>query len=263
MDPTLTYHLLNGDALADKLNQSFPLNNFIICRECLMDGVVQAPTLEAFWINRADFIAETFHLPQAEYFEKVVKELDKLASIPDHAEVCLWFENDLFCQANMWFMLSVLSTRPNLKIYRVFPIIKSKGDFWKGFGVDDTETLVLAYSSKILFQPDDIDLGQNLWKAFRNGDLSKLKSISPTPSPCFELLEEVCQAHIDRFPVGNDLPRPEKILQGIIKSKPNDFYQTFNAFSAMAGIYGFGDTQVKRMYDQLIIEAKISERDAK
>ena len=77
MDPTLTYHLLNGDALADKLNQSFPLNNFIICRECLMDGVVQAPTLEAFWINRADFIAETFHLPQAEYFEKVVKELDK------------------------------------------------------------------------------------------------------------------------------------------------------------------------------------------
>lgn len=31
----------------------------------------------------------------------------------------------------------------------------------------------------------------------------------------------------------------------------------------MAGIYGFGDTQVKRMYDQLIIEAKISERDAK
>ncbi|MFZ1717573.1 MAG: hypothetical protein WAT88_19885, partial [Saprospiraceae bacterium] len=127
----------------------------------------------------------------------------------------------------------------------------------------DTETLVLAYSSKILFQPDDIDLGQNLWKAFRNGDLSKLKSISPTPSPCFELLEEVCQAHIDRFPVGNDLPRPEKILQGIIKSNPNDFYQTFNAFSAMAGIYGFGDTQVKRMYDQLIIEAKISERDAK
>jgi hypothetical protein len=245
-----TFHILNGDHLAEQLKATKINQDFIICRECLIDGNISADNLSEFWELRAKFISETFGAD--DYCQNVVQELDKIENLPEDSDVCLWFENDLFCQVNMWFVLSLLSHQPHLKLYRVFPVVDNAADIWKGFGISTNKTLEKAYNSKVTFQTKDIELGNNLWAAYQSHNFVKLKELSKQNSACFRYLEEVCDAHIDRFPKNNSMNRPEKIIKEIIKSGSNDFQKIFAEFSAREGIYGFGDLQLKEIFKRLI-----------
>lgn len=245
-----TYHILNGDCLADQLRQTKINQDFIICRECLIDGNVFSDDITDFWKIRAKFIAETYNTSTEKYFSKTVHEFKKLDNMPNHSEICLWFENDLFCQTNMWFVISILANNPTLKVFRVFPIIDYEDDLWKGFGSATTEKLVQAYCSKIQFTPEDIELGSNLWTAYQKGNLNKLKQLSKQQTDCFAYLEEVCQAHIDRFPLDKSLGRPDKVVKEIIKLNITEFSKVFSEFSRREGIYGFGDLQIQCIFDR-------------
>ncbi|SDL76363.1 protein of unknown function [Daejeonella rubra] len=247
-----TYHILNGDCLAVQLRDTKINQDFIVCRECLIEGPLIAENPDDFWDVRAKFISDYFNVSTAEYYSKTVTELQKIDALPDYSEVCLWFENDLFCQTNMWFTISILSKKPGLKLFRVFPTIESKADRWKGFGGSTSERLEQSFSTKIQFSPDDIESGKNLWIAYQNGDLKKLHELSKTQSNCFEYLEEVCQAHSDRFPSDHALGRPERVVSELINTYSKEFQEVFSAFSEREGIYGFGDLQVKNMYDKLM-----------
>lgn len=244
-----TFHILNGDCLAEQLKETNLNKDFIICRECLIDGNVSADDLSEFWKVRATFISDTFGAD--DYHQKVVHELTKIDQIPRDSDVYLWFENDLFCQTNMWFMLSLLSKKVNLKLFRVFPVVENNADIWKGFGVATSESLEKAYETKVVFQAQDIELGVKLWEAYQSQDFVKLKELSKQHSDCFQYLEEVCAAHIDRFPKGNSLGRPERIIREIIEGNSKDFQEVFAEFSAREGIYGFGDLQIKEIFERL------------
>jgi hypothetical protein len=247
-----TYHVINGDCLADQLKQTKINHNFIVCRECLIEGNVQANSIAEFWKSRAEFIAGMYKVTTEDYLNKTVSEFEKLNHLPDHSEVCLWFENDLFCQANMWFVISILANQPTLKIFRIFPVIENKADLWKGFGIATSEKLEQAYDSKIQFTHGDIELGKSLWTAYQNDDLNQLGRLAKSKSDCFKYLEEVCQAHIDRFPTDKSLGRPDKVVKEIIETSSKEFQTVFSEFSNREGIYGFGDLQIKSIYDRLM-----------
>lgn len=246
-----TFHILNGDCLTDQLRQTKINQNFIICRECLIEGDLYADNINDFWTIRAKFISDTYKSSTNEYYAKTVSEFEKLYHIPDKSEVCLWFENDLFCQTNMWFVISILAKNPTLKVFRAFPILKTATEKWKGFGISETEDLEHSYSSKVEFKPMDIELGENLWNAYRQDDFDRLYKLAKSKSDCFEFLEEVCNAHIERFTTENVLGRPQKTIKEIIEEKSDDFQTIFSEFSNREGIYGFGDTQVKNIYDKM------------
>ena len=245
-----TYHILNGDCLVEQLNQTDINQDYIICRECLIEGDLNSDNATEFWSIRAKFIADTYNVSIEEYFTKTVKEFEKLTRLPHNSEVYLWFENDLFCQTNMWFVISLLSKNPTLKLFRVFPMIEKSADTWKGFGIANAEMLKQAFSTKIHFKPKDIELGKKLWTAYKNADFLMLKELSKEQSDCFQYLEEVCQAHIDRFPLDKTLGRPEKIVKEIIEAKSLEFQDVFTEFSKREGIYGFSDQQIKTIYDR-------------
>ena len=118
------YHILNGDCLAEQLRQTEIKPNYIICRECLIEGEVNSADLGHFWRLRSKFISETYKISTEEYVKTSLSEFEKINTMEEGAEVCLWFENDLFCQINMWFIISLLSLQPKLNIYRIFPVIK-------------------------------------------------------------------------------------------------------------------------------------------
>lgn len=247
-----TYHVLNGDCLAQQLVKTTINQDFIICRECLIDGDLKANNIDDFWKLRAKFIASDYQTTTEEYFYKTVTEFEKLNQLPQHSEICLWFENDLFCQANMWFVFSLLSNQPKLNVYRVFPIIQNPKDIWKGFGNANSEDLEKAYQSKVKFTPQDLLLGKNLWVAYQNSDFESLIKLSKTPSQCFQYLEEVCEAHVERFPIGNSLPRPDSVVKEILNNQSTNFEDVFIEFNKREGIYGFGDSQIKSIYDRQI-----------
>jgi len=240
----MNIHVLAGDALAENFNKADVDGEVVVCRECLIEGDVKAGSLNDFWEIRADFIASVYGENKEKYFETVAGEFEKLDNLAPGAEVNLWFEYELFCQTNMWFCLYLLR-ETKAEIYRVAPIAKTEVDVWKGFGGTNGEDLKNCFARRAKFEKDDRLLGANLWKAYQESDYEKLERLSQTKSECFPHLEEVCRAEIEKS------VRPQKVLREIKNRGANEFREIFAEFSLLAGVYGFGDSQVERILQKL------------
>lgn len=239
-------HILNGDALADTFNKSGIHGEVIICREALIDGPVASDNPDDFWDGRMRYIEQDFDGPPDEYQRKVRYEFDKISGLdPDH-DIFLWFEHDLFCQTNMWFIISLLNKIGLTRIYRVSPLPKLNTQ-WQGFGRHAEDDLRTCLANRVSFFEGDLKLGGDLWDAFRKGDLDALRFLSGSVSPCFPRLEEICNAEIDR----KKNARPVKVLKEIISKGYTEFSDIFNQFSQREAIYGFGDAQVDLMLKAL------------
>jgi hypothetical protein len=242
----MVYHILNGEALAETFAQSGIHGQVIICREALVDGPVSFINDEAFWKGRANFIQERFDADQNEYERNVRQEFDRISKLTSDDDIFLWFEHDLFCQANMWFIVSLLKRSGLTHAYRISPLSKLNTK-WQGFGNHGPEDLKLCLSNRVEFSPGDLSLGEELWRAYSQNDGARLMMLSGTLSPCFPRLDEVCKAEIDRKKGG----RPRKVLQEILSKGYSDFHDIFSQFSQREGIYGFGDSQVKLMLREM------------
>jgi hypothetical protein len=225
-----------------------------VVREALVVGPVNGASLDEFWKVRTEFITESYLVTAEEYRLKTIQEIERLHALPEDTEICLWFEDDLFCQVNLWFILSLFAKKPWINLFRVFPPEAFAENRWKGFGEASISDLARSYGAKVRFKADDLKLGNDLWQAFRLGDDRKLQEYSKTESPCFKSLVEVCQAQLDRALGSQSLGKPEQIIQEILARGISDFSVVFQEFNKQAGVYGFGDLQVKALYNILFIK---------
>ena len=248
----LPLHLLNGDQLANQLQGAFFFQSQLVFREALIVGPVTSSSLDEFWKTRTEFISSSYGVTAEEYRQKTILEIERLHSLPEDTEICLWFEDDLFCQLNLWFLLSLLADRPKFKLFRVFPPTSTAENRWGGFGRATPNLLQDCYQARVPLAPSDLALGKALWLAYSSQDWVVFKRLSLQSSPSLQSLEEVCQAQLDRLPGSDCLGKPERILNKILASGVTDFHQLFQEFNSQAGIYGFGDMQVKAMLDSLI-----------
>ena len=237
-------HVLPGDSMVESFKKTNIDGEFVVCRECLIEGELHGVDLAEFWEVRAKFIGENYGGSEDDYRRNVAAELEKLQNLPQQTVVNLWFEYELFCQTNMWFCLFLL--RQTLaEVYRVQPIVREKSEVWKGFGGLDKEDLQKCLAAKTKFSEVDLMLGANLWEAYRIKDFTKLASLGKTKSECFPKLNEVCEAEIEKQ------SRPQKTVQKIISSGETDFNVIFTRFGETEGVYGFGDSQIKRMLSEI------------
>ncbi len=238
-------HVLAGDALADDFKQADIKGETIVCRECFVEGDVNAASLNEFWQIRAKFITSNYDEKEEKYFQNSVGEFERLRNLAtSETEVNLWFEYDLFCQVNLWFCLYLLR-ESNAEIFRVAPVCRRDDEIWEGFGGLESDVLERCFADRVKFNDADILLGANLWRAYQFADFETLEKLSETNSACFPYLREVCRAAIEKN------SRPKEILQGIIANGTTDFAEIFPEFSAQAGVYGFGDAQVQRILAQI------------
>ena len=113
----MRYHILNGDSLAHSFPETKIPGDVIVVREALIDGELSGDSLQEFWQTRAKHIG----ISPGEYHNKVVTEFEKIVDAPANAEFNLWFEYDLFCQVNMWFVLSLIqSLRIDKQVFAVY-----------------------------------------------------------------------------------------------------------------------------------------------
>jgi hypothetical protein len=255
--------LLNGDCLAEQLKDAELPVERIVFREALVSGPLVGATWEEFWESRIEFLTKQYGATALEVQEKTVAEAEKIIGLADGVELSLWFEDDLFCQVNLWFVLKLLSESHNIKIYRVFPPKASSANSWKGFGNASAAALAQAYESKVLFTSSDLALGKTLWEAYLLGDGAQLIALSKSVSPCFRQLAEVCQAHLDRISVDPNERRPEKVILELLAKGITDFDTLFSQFSEREGIYGFGDLQVRGLLESLPSDSKPLPLDGK
>lgn len=251
----MRYHILNGDALADK----FPLSQVggltIVIREVFMEGPVSSVFNAEFWNQRQTFITQEYDAEANDYKTKVTNEINRLKDIRDEDEVYLWFEDDLFCQCNMWFAVNYIIHESNPSIYRVFPDDDPMD--WKGFGRDDEQALSRHFQKAILLAQSDIKHIRELWIAFVVKDKNRMLELSNVPINSIRYQKEVILAHIERETDSTKPGRPQRTLLELSQGHHTSFYSLFEKFSAKEAIYGFGDVQVKHMMEELGLQPVI------
>ncbi|MGR3810322.1 DUF1835 domain-containing protein [Jiulongibacter sp. NS-SX5] len=243
-----TVHVLNGDALLEQFPEEIK-GEILVARECLIDGNICGDTLDEFFENRARFIEENFG-DSKEYYSKKVKSQFSAIRQLRNAEINLWFEDDLFCQVNFWFTMSLID-KSNM-VYLIRPETHNA----YGFGGLDQEELISALGNKTLINtPSKV---ANLWECYQANNLIALQKQADELATDFPFIAEAVKANIERIPSENDPGRPIRSLLKIMKDlDTDDFGPVFREFCVRESIYGFGDMQVLKLYDQIMRDRNV------
>ena len=165
------YHILNGDALKEQFPKDI-LGEIIVTRECLIEGAVESNSLEEFYENRAEFICESYAgFSKDDYYKMTVCEFNKIKDIENNSTINLWFEDDLFCQVNFWFVLYLLNYKLNdCSVYLVRPL---KGHEYS-FGTMNKSQLATIFKERTELSKSEIDKMILLWHSYSKNDLDTL-----------------------------------------------------------------------------------------
>ena len=239
-------HVLPGDSLVAPFARARIAGEPLVCRECLVDGDVQGATLTDVWATREAYLSSQYpDKPDGFYRDRVRRPLETLLALPPGCEVNLWFEHELFCQVNLWFCLSLLR-ESDAVVYRVAPVAATGENRWKGFCDQDDPELERCFAARQPFEDPDIRLGADLWESYRCADHQTLLALAQNTSPCFSYLDEVARAAVAQD------TRPALTLRRLIDAGHTSFPDAFRAFCQEEGVYGFGDLQVRRLFDAIV-----------
>lgn len=240
--------ILNGDALAKRFPSSIP-GEKIIVREALISGPVKADSLEEFWKIRDKFINENY--PDAsdlDYPKLSVSEFEKILNLPPDSKIYCWFEEDLFCQVNLWFVIYLLHNHPG-DVFLVLPYADSPYHFSSLSELD----LVDSFESKAHFlNVKERKILETLWQHFQNERIFEALQIGELFKVRFPFLKQAIEAWRDMIPVGDYPGKPKATLLEIQeKFQTVEFEPIFTEFQKQLPIYGFGDLQVKRLLREI------------
>lgn len=242
------YHILNGDSLKEQFPGSLH-GEIIVARECLVDGSTKGNSLTEFFKTRAEFISNNYEgFSEREYFEKTVPEFQKMLNIPNNADVSLWFEDDLFCQVNFWFVINLL-----VKLHQnnQFFLVRPRLNIQNGFGGLNKKELLSIYENRL--ELTELDELANLWELYQINDIEKLITTSRELKNTYPFIYTAVEAHIERIPSSGNIGRPSQSLIRIMDELSTvEFGPVFQEFCKRDKIYGFGDLHVKRLFDEIL-----------
>ncbi len=236
-------HVLPGDSLSGQFAETAIGGKIVVFRECMVVGDLGGETLDEFWERRANFLMLEHGGDPIEYQETFAREIEQLLELTAGDEINLWFEFELFCQANMWFCLDLLN-RSAASIYRVAPADLSPDDVWKGFADHDADRLLECFDARTPISKEDTSVASRLWQAFRNRDSGTLRELGEHRSAALPFLKEVADAAADIE------TRPAQLVAELKASGHADIDSIFPEFQKRAGVYGFGDLQVERILER-------------
>lgn len=239
-------HILNGDALKEQFPTDQISGELVVMKECLVDGNVAAESLDEFIDVRAETLEELYQFSKEEYYEKAAPELRRINSIGS-GDVNLWFEDDLFCQVNLWFVCHLLHQKSSTLF-----LIRPEKHTQYGFGGLNQGELIQAFENKHRLNSVEVTLLSNLWSAYQHNDIQQLNQLSDKIAVALPFVPIAIQAHLDRHIADEKEGKPARVLRQIMEELgEEDFSAVFREFARREPIYGFGDLQVKRIYDIL------------
>src|SRR3954447_9003694 len=103
-------HLHNGDVVADAARRAGVPGRHVPYRETLVSGPVRPNLGAQEWIEeRARFLSEHYGENLLRVRNELLEQEQSLDRAREEEEVVLWFEHDLFCLANLLYLLSRLT----------------------------------------------------------------------------------------------------------------------------------------------------------
>ena len=236
-------HILNGDSLAETFPPSIS-GNIAIVREC----PVAADSIDELVVVRKAYLSKNYPEASREDYEtRVIPEFEKILTATSATDVYLWFENDLFCQVNLWFVVHLLKAHKG-HLYLVSPTT----DLIEGFGGMNIDQLRSAYRNAKPLTANERHVLADMWKLYQKKNTAEALTLSQQTSPELPFLYPAVLAWKESIPKGDYPGRPKAALKEIsAQLGTDDFGKIFRAFHVKHAIYGYGDLQVKRLWEEI------------
>lgn len=245
-------HITNGSSLTAYLTEIGIKGNLLTWHEMLCEGNTDASVSSKAFLNQRKAFLNTYYDIEIDEYE-FKNEIGILDNAQQYSEIVLWFEYDLFCHINLLAIISLLKEKEiNLPLYLVCSGHIEGERNLKGLSELNQEQLLDHYKNKIKLTSSDIDLATTIWQIYCGKDHNLLKPYV-TKKSSFKYLNNCIKAHFGRFP---DLKSGLSILEEniLILIRDNDINSRHHLLGYILnyqGYYGYGDTQINRIIDNL------------
>jgi len=210
----------------------------------MVTGSVDGSSLQELYDNRKSHLEE-FTGSTVDYEGAAIKEFNQIINLPAGAEVNLWFEYDLFCQANLWFILNLLSIKDRQRhVHLVLPDERSP----YGYHQYSNNELVELFNQRREL-PSSAGLDQ-IWQAYVDRNAEQLIAFQAPLSIIDPLLGQAITLQIERIRADED-PIHTKVRAIITDLDTTEFGEIFREFQKRHLYYGLGDLQVKWFVDKI------------
>lgn len=246
-------HILNGQATEGSLAQTAICGDRFSFRDALIAGPTPAVNGSEWRRIRAEHLAEAYGVEFEKCENDLARQQQVFESFNDHKEVTLWFESDLFCQANLLYVLDWcahrhLDTQLSLICIGEFP---GRPNF-RGLGELTPEELASLYDKRNDVTSAQLELAARAWQAYRSADPRELERLLQTDTSALPFLDGALRLHLARFPsVRNGLNRIESAGLELISQGFTRFGDLFPRFVAAEPDYGLGDAQFWNVLQRL------------
>ena len=250
-------HILSGESSAHTLGKSEIGGERFAFRDALIAGPTPTGlTSEDRRRVRAQHLSDAYGVDNKECERDLLLQEKTLASFPDHAEVVLWFEHDLFCQVNLLYLLNWFAQRSLGKTKLTLICI---GEFsgkenFRGLGELTADQLASLLDSRHEVTTAEMELAVAAWDAYCSPDPTAIEDVLRDNTSALPFLRAALDGHLARFPsVRNGLGRIENCGLELIHSGLKEFVRLFPKFGDAEPVYGLGDFQfwlaLKRLSD--------------
>ena len=232
-------HVLNGDATHRVFEQTHLTGDVLVWRDILVEGPAASPDARAPWL------AAHLGIDAEEYVRGRREEAAALAATARHYEVVLWFEHDLFCAVNLWFLLDRFSARgrtpPRLSL-----VCPSHVDGFRGLGTFDAASLRSLFERRAPVTSAMLALGRVAFRAYASPDPQALETLLARGGAALPFLAAAVRCHLGRFPsVASGVDEVEAETLSALGGGPVDFSRLFATVGAREPVrpHGMGDLQ--------------------
>ena len=248
-------HIVNGDSLAEQMQELNLPGELIIWRELLCEGPTQQDINSEFFKIRKKFLRKTYDISADNYDERFISEIKRLKALDDYDGVILWFEFDLFCHINMLAAINILSEKDKNTPISLVCSKKLKGEKeHKPLSQLSLKELQNHYENRIHLNSEDIEVANLIWELYCGNNPLKLKPQIKVNTN-FEYLSSCIRAHIERFP--NSITGINTLERNILRLIEGHEIKNENHLLGYSleyqGYYGYSDSQMKRLLEKLAI----------
>ena len=241
-------HIVNGESTASTLRESSVTGEVFSFRDALIDGPTPAGLSDQEWRRtRSAHLSESYGVGLNSCEQDLSSQDAALHSFLQHEEVVLWFEHDLFCHVNLFYLLNwfaqqdLSQTKLSLINIGEFP---GRENF-RGLGELNVEQLGSLFPERHQVTTDELNLATSAWVAYCASEPNAIETLIQSDTSALPFLKRAFQSHLKRFPATrNGLGRIENRSLELVAAGAERFSDLFPEFVRAEPVYGLGDAQL-------------------
>lgn len=248
-------HVTNGDSVADPLRLWDRAGEVTVQGEPLHDGPLPAAGDDTTWRAERAALYASWGWDDLAGNRRRLETWDGPLDRPgDFAEIVLWYEADLFDQANLIRVLDQLGrldlgqTPVRLICIDAFPGIAR----FVGLGQLDAGQLTSLFPTRQSVTAAMVGLGQRAWRAFASADPTAIEAVIAGDTAALPFLAAALRRQLEQFPWARDgLDRTERETLRALEPGSRTGSQLFQATQHAEERPFLGDSSFWRILDRL------------